>query len=45
VECRCFGGLTVEETAEALELSSATVKRGWSLARSWLYRALRSAAV
>ncbi|HSL17304.1 MAG TPA: ECF-type sigma factor [Methylomirabilota bacterium] len=45
VECRCFGGLTVEETAEALELSSATVKRGWSLARTWLYRALKSAAV
>jgi RNA polymerase sigma factor (TIGR02999 family) len=45
VECRCFGGLTVEETAEALDLSSATVKRGWSLARTWLYRALKSAAV
>jgi RNA polymerase sigma factor (TIGR02999 family) len=45
VECRCFGGLTVEETAEALEVSSATVKRGWSLARTWLYRALKSAAV
>jgi len=45
VECRCFGGLTVDETAEALEVSTATVKRGWSLARSWLYRALRSAAI
>lgn len=40
VECRCFGGLTVEETAEALEISTATVKRRWSLARSWLYREL-----
>lgn len=45
VECRCFGGLTVEETAEALEVSTATVKRGWSLARSWLYRALKTAAL
>lgn len=45
VECRCFGGLTVDETAEALDVSSATVKRGWSLARTWLYRALRAAAV
>lgn len=43
VECRCFGGLTVDETAEALTLSSATVKRGWSLARTWLYRELRPA--
>lgn len=45
VECRCFGGLTVDETAQALDLSSATVKRGWSLARTWLYRALKSAAL
>jgi RNA polymerase sigma factor (TIGR02999 family) len=41
VECRCFGGLTVEETAEALAVSPATVKRGWSLARAWLFRQLR----
>lgn len=40
VECRTFGGLTVEETAEALAVSSATVKRRWSLARAWLYREL-----
>ena len=45
VECRCFGGLTVDETADALDVSSATVKRGWSLARMWLYRALKSAAI
>ena len=45
VECRCVGGLTVEETAEALDVSSATVKRGWSLARTLLYRALKSAAL
>jgi RNA polymerase sigma factor (TIGR02999 family) len=43
VECRCFGGLTVDETAEALTVSPATVKRGWSLARAWLYRELRAA--
>ena len=38
VELRFFGGLTVEETAEALSLSTATVKREWSTARAWLYR-------
>jgi RNA polymerase sigma factor (TIGR02999 family) len=42
VECRFFGGLTIEETGEALDISPATVKRGWTLARSLLYRALRS---
>jgi RNA polymerase sigma factor (TIGR02999 family) len=41
VECRFFGGLTVEETAEALELAPRTVKRDWSLARAWLYRELK----
>lgn len=40
VECRCFGGLTIEETATALEISPATVKRRWLLARAWLYREL-----
>ncbi|MEZ5332200.1 MAG: ECF-type sigma factor [Thermoanaerobaculia bacterium] len=45
VECRCFGGLTVEETAEALEISAATVKRRWTLARAWLHRELRPAAL
>jgi RNA polymerase sigma factor (TIGR02999 family) len=40
IECRIFGGLTVEETAQALEVSSATVKRRWSLARAWLFREL-----
>lgn len=44
VECRCFGGLSVEETAEALEVSPATVKRGWSFARTWLYHQLRATA-
>jgi hypothetical protein len=42
VECRCFGGLTIDETAETLALSPATVKRGWSLARTWLFRELQA---
>ena len=40
VELRYFGGLSVEETAAALNLSPATVKRAWTLARAWLYREL-----
>jgi RNA polymerase sigma factor (TIGR02999 family) len=40
VECRFFGGLSVEETADALELSPATVKRDWRMARAWLHRDL-----
>ena len=40
VELRYFGGLTVEETAEALDISPATVKRHWTLARAWLRREL-----
>ncbi len=40
VELRVFGGLTVEETAEALGYSPATVKREWSVARLWLRREL-----
>ncbi len=43
VECRFFGGLTVEDTAAALGVSEATVKRDWSLARAWLFRELASA--
>ena len=41
VECRFFGGLTTEETAAALDVSPATVKRGWSFARAWLYQAMQ----
>ncbi len=37
IELRDFGGLTIEETAEVLKISSATVKREWTLARAWLY--------
>jgi len=40
VELRFFGGLSVEETAEALNVSPRTVMREWSLARDWLYREL-----
>jgi RNA polymerase sigma factor (TIGR02999 family) len=40
VELRFFGGLTVEETAAVLVVSTATVKREWAMAKSWLYREL-----
>jgi RNA polymerase sigma factor (TIGR02999 family) len=36
VELRYFGGLTIEETAEAIGISPTTVKRDWSMARAWL---------
>lgn len=42
VELRFFGGLTVEETAAALGISPATVKREWAIAKAWLYRRLSS---
>ena len=42
VESRFFGGLTIEETADALEVSTATIEREWNFARSWLRRDLRS---
>ena len=44
VELRYFGGLSVEETAEALGVSTRTVIREWNLARAWLYRELRGEA-
>ena len=40
VECRYFGGYTIEETADALGVSPTTVKDDWALARAWLHRAL-----
>jgi RNA polymerase sigma factor (TIGR02999 family) len=43
VELRFFGGLSVEETAEALSISPATVKRHWTIARAWLLRELEGA--
>jgi RNA polymerase sigma factor (sigma-70 family) len=44
VQMRYFGGLTIEETAQALEISDATVKREWALARAWLKRELSRGA-
>jgi RNA polymerase sigma-70 factor, ECF subfamily len=44
VELRYFGGLTVEETAEAVRSSPATVKRQWAMARAWLKRAIDCAS-
>jgi len=40
IEMRFFGGLSAEETAEALNVSPATVRRDWSIAKLWLYRQL-----
>jgi RNA polymerase sigma factor (TIGR02999 family) len=40
VELRYFGGLTIEETAEVLGVSPATIKREWSMAKAWLHREL-----
>jgi len=45
VELRFFGGLTVEETAEALEVSPATVKRDWNMAKAWLTREMGRSSV
>ena len=41
VELRFFGGLTVEETAEVLDVSGDTVRRDWRLAKAWLFRELK----
>jgi RNA polymerase sigma factor (TIGR02999 family) len=41
VELRYFGGLTIEETAQVLNVSVVTVKRDWTTARAWLYREVR----
>ena len=40
VELRFFGGLSLEEAAEALKVSVGTVRRDWSLAQAWLFREL-----
>lgn len=40
VELRFFGGLTIEETAAALSVSPATIKREWAVAKGWLFREL-----
>jgi RNA polymerase sigma-70 factor, ECF subfamily len=44
VELRYFGGLDIEETAEAMSISPATVKREWAMARAWLRRELGEGA-
>jgi RNA polymerase sigma factor (sigma-70 family) len=41
VELRYFGGLAIEETALVLDISPATVKREWTLAKAWLSRRIR----
>jgi RNA polymerase sigma factor (TIGR02999 family) len=41
VECRFFGGMTIEETAAVLDISTATVKRDWSLAQLWLFKTIQ----
>jgi len=38
IELRYFGGLTIEEAAEVLQISPATIKREWTMARAWLYK-------
>ncbi len=43
VECRFYGGLSVEETAAALGISPRTVKRDWAFAQAWLHRELKEA--
>jgi RNA polymerase sigma-70 factor, ECF subfamily len=41
VELRYFGGMTIEETAEVLRISPATVKREWTFARAWLFEKIK----
>lgn len=43
-EARFFGGMTIEETAEVMRLSAATVRRDWSVAKAFLYRAISTGA-
>jgi DNA-directed RNA polymerase specialized sigma24 family protein len=38
VECRFFGGLSIAETAQVLEVSERSVKRDWTFAQAWLYK-------
>ena len=44
IECRFFGGMSVEDTAEVLGVSPRTVKSDWALARAWLYETLHRAS-
>ena len=45
IELRFFGGLTIEDTAEVLQVSHATVEREWSTAQAWLYREINLRAM
>jgi RNA polymerase sigma factor (TIGR02999 family) len=45
VECRFFAGLTIEETATALDVSPRTVKRDWAVAQAWLHREMRTSGL
>jgi RNA polymerase sigma factor (sigma-70 family) len=45
IELRFFGGLTIEETAEALKISTKTVAREWRSAKAWLYQEMTSAGL
>ena len=45
IELRFFGGLSIEEAAAALDISPATLKRRWALARAWLFRELSASAI
>ena len=45
IECRFFGGMSIPETAIALNVSPATVKRDWELAQAWLHNELRESEV
>jgi len=40
-ECRVFGGMTIEETAAAVDVSAATIKRDWALVSAWLYSEMK----
>lgn len=42
VDCRFFGGMTIEETADSLGVSPSTIKRGWKTAQLWIYRELKN---
>lgn len=42
IECRVFGGMSIEDTAAALDVSPATVKREWAVTSAWLYRELKT---
>lgn len=44
VELRCFGGLSIEETAEVMQISPSSVTRIWSFARAWIYRKVSGGA-